>query len=466
MRNGENARTGRAEGGQVRLAAARGAGHSRGMGRLLSLSLLWLAACSGGASDVDAGTDAARADAASSSDAAGSADASADASDAATSTTRPDPACVINGCVRSAGKVGDFSLGFLEPLLDPGVSIDNGYTVWTLEYVTDGATSLATVTLPFAVDAPAEGWAVVANDHGTTGVGDVCKLSGTVAGAGLAGLFGARGMIGVATDYPGLGTPGVHPYLVSEVEARATLDALRAARDLATWLRVPVSGRYAVVGLSQGGHAALAAAAAHASYAPELDIRAFGAAAPASVWEEQWRAGVLVDGPHLAFHALMVYAWAEHYGYAGPSLWADGVGTRIDSIMNAGCVVPLPIAPTTLTAALGERADAIFSAPFLSAYRSGEWGDFADFQTWFAANRIGAYEQTAPLRIYQGDADTIVPEPGSRALVDDLRAGGVEVDYRVVPGGEHTTVAFGFVASDELRTEESVAWIRALVEAP
>jgi len=387
----------------------------------------------------------------------------AGASDAQT-TPAPDPTCAEDGCLRAASKVGDFSRSFLEPYLDPGVRIDNGYSVWTLEYVTDGATSLATVTLPFAVDAPAGGWAVVANDHGTSGVADVCKLSGTVAGAGLAGLFGARGMIGVATDYPGLGTPGVHPYLVSTVEGRATLDALRATRNLATWLRVPVSERYAVVGLSQGGHAALAAAAERASYAPELDIRAFGASAPASVWEEQWRAGVLVDGPHLAFHALMVYAWAAHYGFSGPNVWADDVSGRIDSIMNTECV--LPGASISLTADLGERADAIFSAPFLRAYGSGDWGVFADFHRWFTLNRIGPYEQTAPLRIYQGDADTTVLEAGTRALVDDLRAGGVEVDYQVVPGGEHTTVAFGFVASDELRTEESVAWIRALVEAP
>ncbi|NOY90648.1 MAG: hypothetical protein GXP55_05505 [Deltaproteobacteria bacterium] len=406
-------------------------------------------------------------DASSALDAGSSRDASAsDASGSDAQTTHPDPECAEDGCLRAASKVGDFGRSFLEPYLEPGVRIENGYSVWTLEYVTDGATSLATVTLPFAVDAPADGWAIVANDHGTSGVGDVCKLSGTVAGAGLAGLFGARGMIGVATDYPGLGTPGVHPYLVSTVEGRATLDALRAARNLAVWLRLPVSGRYAVVGLSQGGHAALAAAAEHASYAPELDIRAFGASAPASVWEEQWRAGVMVDGPHLAFHALLVYAWAAHYGFSGPSLWADGLSGRIDSIMDSECVVPIPGAPTTLMADLGERADAIFSAPFLRAYGSGDWGDFADFHSWFTLNRIGPYEQTAPLRIYQGDADTIVLEPGTRALVDDLRAGGVEVDYQVVPGGEHTTVAFGFVASDELRTEESIAWIRGLVEAP
>ena len=36
----------------------------------------------------------------------------------------------------------------------------------------------------------------------------------------------------VRTDYEGLGTPGVHPYLVGRSEGRSVLDAVRAARAL------------------------------------------------------------------------------------------------------------------------------------------------------------------------------------------------------------------------------------------
>ena len=57
-----------------------------------------------------------------------------------------------------------------------------------------------------------------------------------------------------ATDYPGLGTPGPHPYLVGESEGRAVIDSVRAARDLE---KVGASTRYAVWGHSQGGQAAL-----------------------------------------------------------------------------------------------------------------------------------------------------------------------------------------------------------------
>ena len=43
----------------------------------------------------------------------------------------------------------------------------------------------------------------------------------------------AHGYVVVATDYEGLGTPGVHAYLVGLSEARAVLDSVRAARNLA-----------------------------------------------------------------------------------------------------------------------------------------------------------------------------------------------------------------------------------------
>ena len=64
----------------------------------------------------------------------------------------------------------------------------------------------------------------------------------------------AHGYVVVATDYEGLGVPGVHPYLVGISEAHAVLDSVRAARELPA---AQATHRFAVWGHSQGGHAAL-----------------------------------------------------------------------------------------------------------------------------------------------------------------------------------------------------------------
>lgn len=374
----------------------------------------------------------------------------------------PDPACTTNGCVRAASHLGDFSRAEIEPYLAFGVSIDNGYSVYLIRLWSGGRETLATVTVPFEVPPPANGFHIVANSHGTTGVDDPCSQAGEVTAIGLAGLFGARGAIGVAPEYPGLGTPGVHPYLVADVEGRAVLDSLRATHHLAGWLGVPISERYAAVGLSQGGHATIAAAALHSRYAPELDIRAFGAAAPAAVWEEHWRASIAFDGPHVPYLAMVVYAWMAHYGWDGPSPWATGRRAAIEDAFRNECVVSST--GQNLTTRLGTLRYSIFAPAFLDAYGSGEWGAYGAFGEWFEENRLGPYEQTAPLRIYQGSADAIVPETWTADLVEALRAGGVTVDYEVVFGGTHTDVAFGFVAESQHRTDESIAWVFAALD--
>jgi hypothetical protein len=45
-------------------------------------------------------------------------------------------------------------------------------------------------------------------------------------------LLVQQGYVVAATDYPGRGTPGFHPYLVGTVEAYSVLDSVRAAQQL------------------------------------------------------------------------------------------------------------------------------------------------------------------------------------------------------------------------------------------
>ena len=119
-----------------------------------------------------------------------------------------------------------------------------------------------------------------------------------------------RGYAIAATDYPGLGTPGPHPYLVGVSEARAVLDSVRVAR---TMPGVGGSGRFAVWAHSQGGHAALFAGLIAQSYAPELKLVGVAAAAPASelatlINDDLTTAG----GKNIA--AMTLWSWARVYG--------------------------------------------------------------------------------------------------------------------------------------------------------
>jgi dienelactone hydrolase len=386
------------------------------------------------------------------------------------SSDAPDETCVVLGCLMAEESLGVATRADIEPFLYGDVEVDNGYEFVAVEYLTEDGPATATVTLPLDLAGPPPdlGFPVVVNAHGTIGLDDPCQLTGTSAGLGLAALFGGRGAIGVAPDYTGLGTPGFHRYLDARSEATSVLDAVRAALHLARYRGVETSDRAAIVGLSQGGHAVLAAAALHDRYAPELDIRAFGAAAPASLYEEHWRSGVAVDGEHLVQHAMLMWSFAEVSGAGSSELWASGIAPGIDERLTTRCAWSPAFGPEPLLAdGFPTTASQIFSSALLDEYTSGSWDRFVFVGERFDANRITPWlslgAQTAPLAIWQGTHDTTVLPWMTEDLVDDLRAGGIDVDLHLVEGGTHTTTAFGFLAFPDRATDESVAWVMNLL---
>lgn len=135
-----------------------------------------------------------------------------------------------------------------------------------------------TVVVPVGVPAPPGGRAAVAWGHGTTGIGDGCAPSVRAqSGSGPTAPHASNsfapyldaGHVVVATDYPGIGTPGLNPYLDGVGAGRSLLDSLRAAQTFGA------TTTSAVAGFSQGGHATVYAGTEWtAGYASDLDLRA------------------------------------------------------------------------------------------------------------------------------------------------------------------------------------------------
>ena len=128
--------------------------------------------------------------------------------------------------------------------------------------------------------------------HGTTGFHDGCGPSAGMVDAEWGGLTNETGMLlalyasfGYATVFPdyiglkSLGSPTgfMHPYLVAEPTAIASLDSLRAAKKVLEATGV-TPGDVVVVGGSQGGHAAAFVNRFAPYYAPEFSIKG-------SVWD-------------------------------------------------------------------------------------------------------------------------------------------------------------------------------------
>ncbi|MFM2418461.1 MAG: hypothetical protein RL385_3184 [Pseudomonadota bacterium] len=132
---------------------------------------------------------------------------------------------------------------------------------------------------------------LIALATGTAGVSDACAPSKTVrSGTSLVAnnvdYYLSKGLTVVVVDFLGLGVDlgaadgDDHPYLEGPSAAHVMLDALRAARKVPGALfnnpagLIPETWPVAVEGYSQGGGAAIWAAAQGASYAPELPLKA------------------------------------------------------------------------------------------------------------------------------------------------------------------------------------------------
>lgn len=125
---------------------------------------------------------------------------------------------------------------------------------------------------------PDGGRPIYAWAHGTVGLGDQCAPSHDLR-ENLPPYGGAqmeRGAVLVATDYEGLGTPGI-PTSVGVAEGHAVLDSVRAVAGLPN---VGPLGAVVLAGHSQGGRAALFAAELGPTYAPELELVGAVALAP------------------------------------------------------------------------------------------------------------------------------------------------------------------------------------------
>jgi len=127
--------------------------------------------------------------------------------------------------------------------------------------------------------------------HPTTGFSDDCAPSGDpLLGPGQSSILASLGYIVVAPDFIGmigLGEPSptgtIHPYMVAQPTALASLDAVRAAlKYLAEDPDLPDGDPSRVIlwGGSQGGHACFMTERYQPHYAPELDIMAVAAAIP------------------------------------------------------------------------------------------------------------------------------------------------------------------------------------------
>ena len=297
--------------------------------------------------------------------------------------------------------------------------------------------------------APVDGWPIVVWAHGTTGVADGCAPSRNTMDPAVQDMitkFLEEGFVVVAPDYEGLGEPSgkeLHPFLNVKSEGYSITDAVVATHQ---WLGIKASKKWATVGHSQGGQAALGAA----QYADRANLSYKGtvAVAPASNLAMILQGGELSVENATPVVQIPTYAQLDSFtALIVAGLKNQHPSTEYGQIFQKSTDL---IAAQAETVCSGDL-DHLFSAAMIKYVATNQ--TLTNYPR-MAPNFLSipavkslvdndskplAVQVKTPITIYQGGADTTVPQIATDTLVSDAGKLGTKINYIQNPAWDHST---------------------------
>lgn len=263
---------------------------------------------------------------------------------------------------------------------------------------------------------------VVTWGHGSVGIGDACAPSRYPEGIVRQPVFRellARGFVVAATDYEGLGMPGVHPWLVGRSEGRGMLDAARAAAEIPG---TRAGNRVVAFGASQGGGAALFAGELAEDYAGDLELLGVAAAAPAAELDLL----ALLPQQNVPGIAGFLVMGALGFAAAYPELPLDAV------------LQPEVLAQRSqLEALCQDQFDRRFRTIPLERILKTSPANVEPWAEAISANTPGRTMTGAPVLLVHGNRDRVVPAQVSDLLFERLCRIGVRAEKQIYGGVDH-----------------------------
>ncbi len=247
-----------------------------------------------------------------------------------------------------------------------------------------------------------------------------------------------------SADYLGLGdSPGLHPYVHAASLASAVVDMLRAARALCATEGVDLNDQLFLMGYSEGGYATMAAAREiEEHHSREFTLTASAPMAGPYDMSGVMRHQLLSDrsygSPYYLPYVLLAYR--EAYGFDDAladvfrAPYAERIPTLFDGDGNGISINgELPSVPRRmLTDRFIERLQRDSLDPMLVALRR---------------NDLTGWSPRAPMRLYHGRQDDLVPYENSVVALRELRAhGGTDVELVTINAGGHGACALPSLA--------------------
>lgn len=254
---------------------------------------------------------------------------------------------------------------------------------------------------------------------GTQGMADRCAPSRQMSefveyeGIGIARTVGRGYAVGM-TDYQGLGTPGTHTYIVRKAQGAAVLDMARAAKNLHSG-GVDASTPMGLMGYSQGGAAAAAAAEMAPSYAPDLDIKG---AAVGAVPADLNKVGANLDGSLYSIFGLSAIVGQAQGAHVDLDPFLNDEGRKMVGKIEDSCV-------TDLASFAFKRSDQYtVGGQSMKQLLAKE-----PFASVVAEQRIGKVKPTVPVVINHAIGDDVIPYAVGKQLGSDWCDRGARVTF-------------------------------------
>lgn len=308
------------------------------------------------------------------------------------------------------------------------VTLPAGMQGWRIQYSTSvddhtPATAVATVFAPSQL--PAGPRPVITWVHGTTGLVQRCMpslVSIPSEGIPARAQIVEAGWVVVATDYSFAEKGGPHPYIIGEGEARAALDATRAAQQMRD---LKLDKRTVVWGHSQGGHSALWTGIVAPRYAPDVKVLGVVGIAPAANMKDILETNVAVNqrlGPYIAKAYSRFYPDVKFDQAIRPE--ARAAAEEIAGL----CGFFPPQDPQRIKALTQTLKGPSLNLPADKAL----------------AARLEQNTANQPIQmpelIIQGLADPVVLPPITQRYVDERCKAGQSLEFWTVAGRDHGTI--------------------------
>ncbi len=320
--------------------------------------------------------------------------------------------------------------------LAPALSVAGAGSAYRILYSTvdqhdSPAVSTAAVFLPHG-EPPQGGWPVIAWAHGTVGLGDDCTPSALPRSERdnvYLSHWLDQGYAVVGTDYVGMGTPGLMSYLNSVSTAHAVVESVIAAHGMG----LPLSPKWAIVGQSQGGGAAVNSARWASDYTrgAGLDYRGVVATGtPANI-----ESVVKLGGPDLALPAELGPAANSYTAYILAGFRDARPDIDVDSVLTPAGRAAVDKGETVCKPQLDQRLAGMTPTQFFSTPLAALPG-VEDALIAYMGTPTTGYDR--PIFLGAGLLDRDVPARSSLLLYDQLVANNQNVELKIYPEEDHS----------------------------